>query len=383
MAIDQPESGGPADPIRVLHVIKGLGPGGAEQLLVNQARATRATPGNRVDFFAAYLVPVKRHLVPTLEAEGWTVRCLDSPWPWQFGWVLELRRMIKRHGIQVVHGHSPLVAAVTRLMVRTLPRRYRPATVYTEHNEWGRHRRSTRLANRVTIGREDRVFAVSGAVRQTMPPGLDVEVLIHGVDVEAISAQRAERDQVRQELGIEPHDIVVGIVANFRREKAYDILMDAAERAVQAESRLRIVSVGQGPLEEEMRARHTKSGLGDRFMILGYRPDAVRVMSGFDIFTLSSLHEGLPVALMEAMALDLPVVSTRVGGIAEAVRDWPAILVEPGDAPGLAAALVEMAGALPRPPTPAGAEGAPVRFDARSAAATLSREYLEQASHRS
>jgi L-malate glycosyltransferase len=121
----------PDRPLRVLWVIKGLGPGGAEQLLVNHAGVRDR---EAFEYEAAYLVPVKRHLVPQLEALGVPVHALDAPREWDPRWAWRLRTRLRNHPVDVVHGHSPYVAAVTRLIVRTLPRGARPALVYTEHN---------------------------------------------------------------------------------------------------------------------------------------------------------------------------------------------------------------------------------------------------------
>ncbi len=334
----------PTPPWRVLWLIKGLGPGGAEQLLVNQARVRDR---ERFVTEAAYLVPWKEHLVPQLEAEGVEVTCLDGARSYDLRWAWRLRRRLRAKPVDVIHNHSPLVAAVTRLMVRTLPRPQRPALVYTEHNRWPRHNRVTRWANRLTFGLDDAQLAVSDDVRQTIAPASRdrVEVLVHGIDVDAVRAHRSERDAVRIELGATPDDIVVGIVANFRREKAYEVWLEAARLALESGLPLRFVSVGQGPLEDEMRAQLAAMGTGDRIVLLGYRDDALRVMSAFDLFTLSSRHEGLPVALMDALALGLPVVSTDVGGITEAVTDGvEAALVPPDDPPALAQAIVAVAG---------------------------------------
>ena len=93
-----------------------------------------------------------------------------------------------------------------------------------------------------------------------------------------------------------------------------------------------------------MRARHAQLGLGDRVLLLGYRDDAVRVMSAFDLFTLASLHEGLPVSLMDALALGLPTVATAVGGVPQAVTDGvEAVLVPPRQPERLADAIVAVA----------------------------------------
>ena len=103
------------------------------------------------------------------------------------------------------------------------------------------------------------------------------------------------------------------------------------------------IAVGQGPLEAEIMARHQQLRLGDRFRLLGYRPDATRIMSGFDVFTLASIHEGLPVAFMEARALGLPVVVTRVGGLPEHVEHGvDGLLVEPRDPDELADAILRV-----------------------------------------
>ena len=330
---------GPPRPIHVLWLIKGLGPGGAEQLLVNQARA-RDRDGFVVH--AAYLVPVKRHLVPALEAEGVGVTALDAPREWDPRWAWRLRTLLQDRSIDVVHVHSPYVAAVARLVVRMLPRRSRPAVVYTEHNRWPRHRPLTRWANRLTIGLDDVDLAVSEDVRRSMPARVAARtvVVVHGIDVTRVRARADERPQARAALGVADDELVVGIVANLRREKGYEVLLAAASQVARAHprSRIHVVAVGQGPLEPTLRERVAGDpDLHGRVELLGYQPDALAVAAAFDLFTLASFHEGLPVALMEALALGLPVVATRAGGIPEMVTDGvEGLLVPVGDPVALA-----------------------------------------------
>jgi glycosyltransferase involved in cell wall biosynthesis len=93
-----------------------------------------------------------------------------------------------------------------------------------------------------------------------------------------------------------------------------------------------------------VKALHAELGLADRFRLLGYRADVAEVLTGADFFCLGSEHEGLPVAVMEALAAALPVVATRVGGVPEAVEEGiNGFLVPRHDAPALAAALITMA----------------------------------------
>jgi glycosyltransferase involved in cell wall biosynthesis len=329
--------------IRVLALIKGLGPGGAERLLVGQAQAHDRT---ELDLEIAHLLPGRAQLAPEIEAAGVPVTCLDGRHAGDPRWLLRLRRRLVDRPVDVLHVHSPYVASGVRLMVRTLPRRLRPAVVYTEHNRWPRYARATRLLNRLTFGLDDAHLAVSGEVRSTVAEGhrAGVEVVLHGIDLAEARAHGEERSGVRAELGVGGGEVLVGTVANLRPSKAYPDLLRAAQLVVEAGVPATFVAVGHGPLEAELRAEAAARGLGDRFRFLGYRADAVRLISGFDVFALASEHEGLPVAVMEALALGVPVVATAVGGLPEMVTDGQeGRLVAAGRPDLLAAALTEVA----------------------------------------
>lgn len=329
-------------PLRVLWLIKGLGPGGAERLLVDHA--ARAD-GAGVSYEVAYLLAHKHHLVAPLAERGVPVRCLGTAGRrLPLAWAWRLRRLLAAGRFDVLHAHSPYPAAVARLAVLTLPRRSRPVLVSTEHNVWPRHARLTRLANRLTFRLDGAHIAVSEEVRASVSPRLRdrVEVVVHGIDVEGVQRQRAHRAGVRRELGVGDGDVLVGTVANLRRSKGYPDLLEAA-LALSGETGLRLafVAVGQGPLEARLRERCRTLGLDQSsFRFLGYREDAVRVAAGFDLFVLASIHEGLPIAMLEAMALGVPVVATRVGGIPEVVTDGVEGLLVPPARPDLLAEAI-------------------------------------------
>ncbi len=216
--------------------------------------------------------------------------------------------------------------------------------MYTTHNTWSSFSTPTRVLNGLTFPLDDADLAVSQVVQDTIWSRLQrrSEVLEHGVMLDDVRS-RWDRVGVRAELGIGPDEIVVGTVANFRAQKDYPNLLAAARLLADREVGVRIVAVGQGPQEAEMRALHAKLGLGDRVVLLGQRDDAVRVLSGCDIFAMASNNEGLPVALMEALALGLPVVATAVGGIPEAVTDGvEGHLVPPRNPERLASAIQDL-----------------------------------------
>ena len=172
---------------------------------------------------------------------------------------------------------------------------------------------------------------------------------MHGVDLsvsaQALGDQAALRHTVREELGVPEGHVLVLTVANLRAEKGYDVLLGAARRVADAgRAGSGSAAVGRGPLREELEATHRSLGLGERFRFLGQRSDVLRLLAGADIFVLASHHEGLPVALMEATSLGLPVVATAVGEVPSVIRDdQEGVIVAPGQADALAEALLGLA----------------------------------------
>lgn len=337
-----PSSPSPRDRVKVLWLIKGLGPGGAEQLLLLSAKVADR---ERFDYRVAYVRPDKRHLISEFEALGITPIRLGGRSGGKLGWVRDLHALLAE--TDVVHAHSPVLASAARLLTLTLPWKRRPAVVVTEHSEWSGHQRPTRWLNGITSVLDDRRWAVSQQVLDTIWPRRrrDTEVLIHGIDVNSVPDDpTATRARLRRELRVASDDILVITVANLRKLKDYPNLLRAAKAAIEQEPRLRFIAVGQGPLEAEIAALHDELGLGDRFQLLGFRRDIADLMAASDIFALASAHEGLPVAIMEAFAAGLPVVATEVGGVPQQVRqDREGLLVPAGDSQGLARALVQLA----------------------------------------
>jgi glycosyltransferase involved in cell wall biosynthesis len=325
---------------RILQLIKGLGGGGAERLLSSAAPyVDRAA----FEWEVAYLLPWKDALVEEIHRSGLTVHCLDGARG--FGWVRRLRELAERQQIDLVHCHSPVAAVGARLALeRRIPR------VYTEHGDWKHYHPATHWANLLTFSRNDHVFAVSREVRDSirypkplrflrMPP---VETLYHGLDPSAVT-RWPQSDGVREELGIPDGAPVVGTVANFRALKGHRHLLEAAVHVRREIPEARFVLVGQGPLEAAVRQRARTLGLDGTVVFAGYRDDVPRVAGIFDVFALSSLFEGLSIALIEAMALGKPAVVTEVGGIPEVVQHMKqGLIVPPGNARALAEAIVTL-----------------------------------------
>lgn len=335
-----PDEGSGERPLRILWLIRGLGPGGAEHLLLAAAKKHDPT---EVVLEAAYLLPWKDALVPDLEALGVRVHCLDVRSPADPRWLLRLARLVVGGRYDVVHVHSPVVAGLARPLLRLLPTpRRRPALVYTEHNRWTGYKRATRVINRLTYALDDVHLAVSPDTKSTISPRIrsKVEVVVQGIVLDRIEAIRTDRALVRAELGLADDQVVVVTVANLRVQKAYPDLLRAAKLVLAADPKVVWLAIGQGPLEAELKQLARTLGLGERFRFLGHCPDAIRLVAGCDLFSLASKYEGYPVAVMEALALGLPVVATAVGGVPEAVEHEVSGLVVPPSRPDLLAAAV-------------------------------------------
>lgn len=367
------QSGDPKRRIRVLWLIKGLGPGGAEQLLL---LAAKVADRDAFDYSIAYVRPDKTHLIPEFVALGLQPRRLGADAAGPLGWLSDLRDALAQ--ADVVHVHSPVLAAAARLVAQTV--RPRPVVVTTEHNEWSSHRLPTRLANAMTGPFDKATWAVSDQVKETVWPALRgrFEVLIHGIDLTPPAVGKP-REDTRRALGLNEDDVVSLTVANLRKNKDYPNLFAAAQLACQANPRLHFLAVGQGPLEDELRDLHATTGLGERFRFLGYRRDIPDLMAASDIFTLGSAHEGLPVAIMEAFAAGLPVVATAVGGVPDQVRDGvEGIIVPPGNPVALGDALIRIAGhADLRARLAANARTRASVYDIRTAVHTQEQRYIQ------
>jgi glycosyltransferase involved in cell wall biosynthesis len=202
--------------------------------------------------------------------------------------------------------------------------------------------------DRATAPLAEHFIAVSAGVERDLVeggvPASRITIVPNSVDPASRVVPRA-RDAVRLRWNVAPDHIVVGTVALLKTQKGLQYLVDAAELVARRDARVRFVHIGDGPLESAIRARVRSAGIADRFWMLGRVADPMALLSGLDMFVLSSLWEGLPVALLEAIAANVPVIGTRVPGIEDVIDDRrTGLLVPPADPMSLADAILEMAG---------------------------------------
>jgi glycosyltransferase involved in cell wall biosynthesis len=317
----------------VLVVIKGLGIGGAEKLI---SEGARHWDRSHFDYRVGYVLPWKNQLVGELETLGIPVHCLGTRRGLTPIVAWRLRRLIRDSRAALVHAHLPTAGILARV-VSSVP------VIYTEHNLAHSYRWATRVANRLTYRRNRAVTAVSEAVAAAVAgyAGPEVEVVPNGVavDVDSEAASRA-----RDELGLGPGDPLVVHVGNIRPGKGHDLLVEATATLVEHRPEVMVVSIGgekyPGRLDRLRRAAGVR-GLDGKLRFLGRRPDALAFMAAADVYVSPAEIEGLPVTILEAMALGRPVVATAAGGVPSVVKDEETgLLVEPSN-PSMFAHAIE------------------------------------------
>lgn len=255
--------------------------------------------------------------------------------------VLKLRTLMRRQAIDVVrtHKYRSNLLGVTAARLAGVP-----VVIASQHSDYRKDLKPARTAlNRLVLPRADRVVAVAAGMRDDLVRfgRLDparVLLMPNGVDTEAFSPD-SPHPAARRAFGIGADDRVVGFVGRLATIKGVSHLLEAARQLLPARP-VNVLLIGGGPQRGDFESRARALGIADRVIFTGERRDIAAALSVMDVFCLPSLSEGLPNALLEAMAAGRPVVATAVGGIPGVVRDGDTgLLVEPNDAGALAAGI--------------------------------------------
>lgn len=305
--------------IQILHIIKSLGRGGAEMLL---PETLKFHDRERFEFHYVYFLPWKNAMVEAIENNGGKVTCLSAGNNFQILWrINDIARYVRDHGIQLIHAHLPWAGIVARIAGRLT----QIPVMYTEHNKQERYHFLTRWCNVATLNFLSKMIAVSRDVEESVrrfKPGLKVplETILNGVDVGAFAPGHYDPTIIRKKFSISAGTPVVGTVAVFRTQKRLDLWLEIAKRIVTAIPETCFIVVGDGPLKDQLESRKVGLGLEAKVFFAGRQTDVKPYLASFDIFMMTSVFEGLPVAMLEAMASGCAVISTDAGGVKEVIR---------------------------------------------------------------
>lgn len=256
--------------------------------------------------------------------------------------LFDLVALARRTRARILHVHGYAAADFGRLAARAAGAKL----VLHEHFADPRMPAYQGVADRLLRGLTDAAIAVSHSTRDFLVnerrvPAERVRVIWNGAPLEEFAAVPRERAlAVRRGLSLPDDALVVGTVGRLSAQKGHRFLLDAAATLLPRRPEVRVMIAGDGDLLEDLRRQAARLGLSDRVVFAGHRTDVADVLGALDVFCISSLYEGTPLALFEAMAAGKPVVSTSVDGCREVLEDGVSgLLVPPGDPAALAAAL--------------------------------------------
>jgi len=311
--------------------------GGQERVALDLAGA-QVRRGHEVS--AVSLAPLPHGVLASeFQARGITLHSVPKGASFDVRTVARLARWLRASRIDVVHTHNPQPLAYGAPAGRLA----RAVVVHTKHGvnpERGRKLWLRRVGGHLAdayVAVSDATAEVARRNRECLPGRL--QVIPNGVDLEAYRPDETARRDVRAELGIPADAWLFGTVGRVSVEKDHALLVRAAGPLLGP--RVRLMIVGDGTELANVRAAARK--LEPWVTLTGVRHDIARVLASFDAFVLSSRSEGLPLALLEAMATGLPVVSTNVGGVSEVVDHGRAgLLVPAGDEDALGRSIARL-----------------------------------------
>lgn len=333
--------------LRMALLLESDGPGGAETVLLLLAEEMRSRghtvlpvgPDNGSGWLAA-----------RFRERGFEPATFSIRRPVDLRCLRGLTALLRAHRIDVVHSHEFTMAVYGAAAARRIGARH----VITMHGgryyaeQWRR-----RAALRWAARHSGVVVAVSRAtaddLRRTLRLPHDRVVVVPN----GIPFRRGDRARVRGELGVRDDrgELLLVAVGNLYPVKGHRVLLRALGMLVDHATLppWRLAVCGRGEEEAALRALAAELGITDRVHLLGLRGDVTDVLAAGDCYVMPSRSEGLPLALVEAMAAGLPIVASRVGGIPEVVSDGvEAVLVPPDDPAALASALAALLRDAPR-----------------------------------
>lgn len=334
----------PRQSLRVAHCIHGLGLGGAQKVI---AALVRGRQDPRLEVFVYSCHGGVHH--EEIATAGATVHLLPRYLPKIDPlWAVRLGRRMRRDRIDLVHTHlfgDSLHGVLAARLAGRLP------VVMTLHIGPEGLSGLQPQGYRWLMRRATRVVGCSRAVGHAyaeagLADGVEIAAIPNGIELdERPTPDARQQRELRQRLGVDPEAVLFASIGRLEPQKAHRDLIDAFARLPpEAAERSRLVVLGSGPLDAELRRQAEGAGLSDRVIFAGFRDDVPELLDAIDVVVFSSLYEGLPVALLEAMAAGVCLVTTDVPGIVEAARADREALVSPCSNPqALADSLTRVA----------------------------------------
>lgn len=289
-----------------------------------------------------FLPVLEQHNIPIYECSLTRRNILSFP--------LRFARLLNNVKPDVVHSHVASALPWQVMGTKLAGVRVFIVTQQNEYNEW-RNTPMSLLRLRFYYSLVERWISKHTVISKKVQVNLaglvnrdpaDFPVIYNSVNMEQFQMDILQRDNARREMGILSDAFVVGNVARLVEQKGQSYLIEAASIIQKTDQGVRFVIIGDGPLRSELQAKVELLGLSKIVTFLGSRSDIPYLLNGLDCFALSSLWEGGPIVIEEAMASHIPVISTPVGMAPEALADDCGLLVPPANPEALASAVIQL-----------------------------------------
>lgn len=336
---------------RILYLTNRFAPAGAETFLLNRLRVLDRTR------FEPYVGELRAggDLKPAFEAAGVPTFTFGAARQFDARALANLYSFLRREKITILEAHVWWAVFVARVVGTAAGV---PIIVTNEQDMRAgetMHRADLLFAGDLTMRLSDACVHITqataqsfkdttspllygGAIRRIIPNGIDAKAIAEGV-------KKVDRRAKRRSLGVAEDAVVIGNVGRLAEQKGQAFLIRAFAKILAREPKAHLVIVGWGPLEDELRALAKELLVSHRVLFAGKRLDVGELLATFDVFAFSSVHEGQGIAILEAMAAGVPVVTTAVDGIPDMVKhEASGLLVPPRDPDAIEAAVMRLLG---------------------------------------
>jgi glycosyltransferase involved in cell wall biosynthesis len=298
-------------PLRILHVVVNMNRGGAETLIMNMYRHINR---NKVQFdfltckegvFDKEIIKMGGtiHRIPYISDVG------------HFKYQKVLEKFFLEHHYKIVHSHMDKMSGFVLLAARKAGIPIRISHSHNTSSEGGVAARAYKwYAGQFILSNATNLFACSNEAAQWLfqKKSNSTKILKNGIESKKFVFSRKLRKQVRNELELADDSFVLGHVGRFNHQKNHSFLIDLFYQYSKINPQAILLLVGDGTLKQEIERKVADLYLTEKVILLGVREDINRILQAFDVFVFPSLHEGLPVSLIEAQAAGLPCVISDV-----------------------------------------------------------------------
>jgi glycosyltransferase involved in cell wall biosynthesis len=335
--------------VNILYIIEGITFGGGDRVFMQLAEGMKAKGYGITVGCVPRGVLAERLRELGIEVEGFNMYS-----KYNIRTIFQMAKFMKQKNIHIVHtqgGRAPVFGRIAaRLAKVPIVISTNPLLIDREsHRDVNKLKRlAYLLIDILTSIHVDRFLVLSEPHREAIIADYNTEPskvvkIYNGIELDKYDAKLSNGLTVRRELGIAPGSSIVGFIGRLIYQKGLPFFLQAASKVITTFPDVMFLIVGDGPLKAELEKLSNGLNIRQNCIFTGFRQDIPDILSAVDMLVMSSLYEGMPMVILEAMAASKPVIATNVGGIPELVKNGETgVLVPPEDVDVLAESIIDL-----------------------------------------